>query len=93
LEWDDENKWLVNISCPHDVNEPETCILRCCRDLESMPEEARAEWDRANYREFCIGYETGEQPPCLENHLKLETLARAVKLGAGIGVALYEPRH
>lgn len=93
LDWEDGNKWFLNISCPHDVDDPETCILRCCADLESMPEGARAEWDGANFREFFIGYETGEQPSCFENHLKAETVAVAAKLGAGIGIALYACRE
>ncbi|RBP46369.1 hypothetical protein DES53_102760 [Roseimicrobium gellanilyticum] len=91
-DWDDEHKWFLNISCPHDVDAPETCILRCCEDIESTPEGAKAEWNGANYREFFIGYETGKHPFCSENHLKPETVARAAGLRAGIGIALYPRR-
>jgi hypothetical protein len=89
---DDGNKWHLNVSCPYVVDEPDTCILRCCADLESLTEGAKEEWRQANFREFSIGYETGERPFCFENHIGADTLGRAARLGAGIGIVLYAAR-
>ncbi|QIF02813.1 hypothetical protein [Roseimicrobium sp. ORNL1] len=92
-DWNAGNLWLLNIGCPRDFDEPEPCIIKYCEDLESIPTEARAEWAGANFREFSIGYETGGQPTCFEQHLKPETLARVVGLGLGIGIVLYPIKH
>lgn len=88
-DWNDGNKWLLNISCPRDFGEPEPCILKYCEDLESMDIGVRTQLAQASIREFSIGYETGVQPPCFEQHLKPDTLTRAASLGLGIGIVLY----
>ncbi|MDX1679838.1 MAG: hypothetical protein R3242_03810, partial [Akkermansiaceae bacterium] len=88
-DWDGENKWYLNISCPCDYDEAESCIKKYCEDLSTMPEDAKIEWDQARYREFSIGYNVGVEPRCFENHISQETIARAAALGAGIGISLY----
>ena len=89
LDWNDENKWYLNISGPFDFVNPDLCIQRYCDDLQALPDDAKAEWDQARFREFFIGYHVGEQPPCFTNHLAAPTVARATALNAGIGIALY----
>lgn len=91
-EWNDGNRWCLNISCPRDFDGPEPCILKYCEDLEAMDTGARTQLAQANVREFSIGYEAGEQPSCLEQHLQPETLARVTGLGAGVGIVLYPAR-
>ena len=88
-DWNDGNKWYLNISCPRDFGDAESCIQQYCDDLSALPYPARVEWGQARFREFFIGYHVGVDPHCFENHLSQETVARAARLGAGIGIALY----
>lgn len=89
LDGIDGHKWCLNISCPRDYGEAESCIRQYCRDLAALPDEARKEWEQARYREFFIGYHVGREPRCFENHLSADTVATVSDLGAGIGIALY----
>lgn len=91
-DWDDGNKWHLNISCPYVFDQPDTCVLRCCADLDSLPEDAKVDWRLANFRAFSIGYESGEQPLCFESHIGVDTIQQPARLGAGIGIALYAVR-
>ena len=88
-DWNDGNRWYLNVSCPRDFGEAEACIDQYCEDLSRLPAEARSEWELARYREFFIGYHVGLAPPCYDNHPSAGTIAKVAGLGAGIGIALY----
>ena len=90
-DWNDGNKWYLNISCPGDFDfeSPDLCIQRYCDDLSALPDDAKVEWQQARFREFFVGYHVGEEPKCFTNHLAATTIARSSELNAGIGIALY----
>jgi hypothetical protein len=88
-EWNDDSKWYLNISCPRDFENADQCVEQYCNDLEQLPEDAKAEWDQARFREFSVGYHVAGAPRCFENHLLETTIQRVSKLRAGIGITLY----
>jgi len=88
-EWDDDNKWYLNISCPCDFENADQCIDQYCADLEELTDHAKAEWDQASFREFSVGYHVAGEPSCFENHLSEKTIRRVTNLRAGIGISLY----
>jgi hypothetical protein len=88
-EWNDDSRWYLNISCPRDFENADQCIEQYCNDLEQLPDDAKAEWEQARFREFSIGYHVAGAPRCFENHLSETTIQRVSKLGAGIGITLY----
>ena len=91
-EWNKQHKWHVCISLmPHD--DAESCIYQFCKDLESFPQDARDEWDRAATKEFFIGYDIGDQPHCYAEHLSSKVIQLVASLGGGIGLALYPARN
>ncbi len=89
LDWNDENMWYLNISCPRAFENPDLCIRKYCEHLSSLPDEAKEEWERANFREFFVGYHTGGEPQCFTSHMTGDTVIMASRLNAGIGIALY----
>ncbi len=89
LDCSDGNKWHLSISCPRAFENPDLCIREYCEHLSSFPDEAKEEWKKAAFRKFSIGYHTGEEPQCFENHVRGDTVIRASRLHAGIGIALY----
>jgi hypothetical protein len=88
-DWNDGNKWYLNISCPRDFDHPDLCIRKYCEDLSSLPDEAKEEWEHATFREISIGYHTGAEPRCFESHVSGDTVIMASQLHAGIGIVMY----
>jgi hypothetical protein len=68
---------------------PEETIRHLCQQLAALSGLPRQQWDAANFREFYIGYELGDEPFCYQEHLSRETLLAVTSIGAGIGYALY----
>jgi hypothetical protein len=88
-EWNEGDKWYLNISCPHDFDTPESCILKYCEDLAELPSEALTEWESANFKELFIGYSTGTSPHCVQHHIPLATISTLSSHGLGLGIAIY----
>ena len=70
---------------------PDTAIQRKCSEFERVPPAVRDQWNRAAFRQFFIGYSTGDEPFCFVQEVSAQTLSAAAALGAGIGWALYVP--
>jgi hypothetical protein len=87
--WEGKSGWYLNISCPHECKDPGASIQACCRDIMRLSPEATRQWESASFREFFIGYSTGEEPRCYEDHIDEPTVSKVAQAGAGIGVALY----
>ncbi|GDY23564.1 hypothetical protein LBMAG56_49110 [Verrucomicrobiota bacterium] len=71
---------------------PDETIRRLCQQIADLPGPPRQQWDAAGFREFFLGYETGDEPFCYDEHLSHETLLAVTSVGAGIGFALYACR-
>lgn len=69
----------------------ETTIACLCGLVESLPEEARALWDRCILRTFDIGYEGGDTPSSFRSIIHPLTLRRVADLGATLVVTIYPP--
>lgn len=66
-------------------------IRDICGGIPDWPDEVRAEWDAAAFRQFFVGYEIGTDPAAFTDHFEPATLALAAGFGAGIGLAIYPP--
>lgn len=68
---------------------PDAAIQQICSEFEHAPPAVRDQWDRASFRQFFIGYSTGDEPFCFVQEVSAKTLSATASLGAGIGWALY----
>lgn len=68
--------------------DPDQAIRNVCKLIAALPKPVRRQWDAASFREFCLGYEVGDQFS-KASHFSREALSQAVAIGAGIGLALY----
>jgi hypothetical protein len=68
---------------------PDAAIARICAEFELWPTSVREQWNMASFRQFFIGYDTGDEPFCFVEEVSAQTLSAAAALGAGIGWALY----
>lgn len=70
-------------------NTPDAAIARICAEFEQWPRDVKDQWRLASFRQFFIGYETGDEPSCFVQEISAQTLSAAASLGAGIGWAIY----
>ncbi|GEM_PF-6316098 len=84
----EDHKWYIYFD-PTPYKDANITIQKMCEMIEGLPSVVRNSWDNAAQREFYAGYEVGETPQCFQEHIDLKTLKACVKVGAGIGYALY----
>ena len=87
LKWD-THKWYVYFA-PLPSKNPDKTIKAICKDISSLPKGVRKEWDKADFREFNIGYHAGEEPFSYLDNISSKTIKKVEKLKAGIGISLY----
>jgi hypothetical protein len=71
---------------------PDAAISQICAGFGQWPPSVRDQWRQAAFRQFFIGYHTGDEPFCFVQEISAQTLSAAAALGAGIGWALYAAR-
>jgi hypothetical protein len=90
LPWDTHRYHIYFDPAPRHT--PEETIRELCQQIAALSGLPRAQWDAADFREFYVGYRTGDEPFCYAEHFSRETLLAVASVGAGIGYALYANR-
>ena len=72
---------------------PDATIAQICAEFKQWPSPVRDQWRLASFRQFFIGYHTGDEPFCFVEEVSAQTLSAAAAIGAGIGWALYAAPH
>jgi hypothetical protein len=70
---------------------PDAAISKICSGFKTWPPTVRDQWQQASFRQFYVGYLTGDEP-WFAQEVSAQTLSAAAALGAGIGWALYPAR-
>ena len=78
---------------PHAGTTPDAAIAQICAEFDQWPSPVRDQWRLASFRQFFIGYHTGDEPFCFVEEVSAQTLSAAAAIGAGIGWALYVAPH
>ncbi len=68
---------------------PETAARELCRAVERLSPGARKIWDRAQRKEFNVGYELSAGVWAVQVTLQPETVRRIVALGATVAFTCY----
>ena len=87
LEWH-THKWFIYFA-PLPSKNPCKTISSICKDINSLPEDIKEEWNKADFREFNIGYYGGEDPHAYLDNISAKTISKVKKLKAGIGISIY----
>ncbi len=85
----EDHNWYIYFA-PESCKNANDTILKLCTMIQSLPPEVKEDWDKAAHREFYAGYQVGDTPNCLSEHLDPATLEAAAAIQAGIGYALYQ---
>jgi hypothetical protein len=84
------HRWHVYFDPLH-YSSADLTIQKLCELLLQLPPQVKKQWEEAGVREFCVGYEIGDEPRDFGDHFSPKTLSMAAQVGAGIGIVLYPP--
>ena len=76
-----------------DEREPENHIAAMLDAIESLPERLHSAWRNCTVREFCIGYDCGDEPRAFQQGLSTTTLRRMSEVGATLRITIYPERY
>lgn len=85
----DDGQWYATLETDEQFNDPEHSIARMLDAIESLPDHARALWDKCTKRDFNIGYDCGVEPWAFSQGLAKHTLRRLAATGASVSITLY----
>lgn len=85
-------KWFIFFA-PLSSGDVDSTIRTLCTEIAGLPEHIRTFWTNATRREFFLGYQSGNDWPCLEDRLSCDTLKLIVGLNAELRIAIYPSSH
>ena len=83
---------VASFETADDAKSAEATILKFCRLLENLSDEARGVWEGCCTRTLDIGFDSGDSPSSLRSVLHPGTVKRVAELGAAITVTIYARR-
>jgi hypothetical protein len=81
--------FLLRLETAKQYDNPDDTICAFCSVLERLSPKGKRAWRSAHKREFDVGYDLVPNQTASQFSLRTETLRRIAKLGATLGVTLY----
>ena len=72
-------------------NDADKLISQFVADVRRLPRVQRKIWDRAEHREFNLGFQSEARPHAYQWRLDPRSVREAASVNAGIGVTVYAP--
>ena len=86
---DDSDQYVGGIQLVGEFDSPDGYLSRFCELIEKFSDEAKATWDDAQSRVFCVAIEAGTSNQHLDLSIDHSGLKRVVDLGAKITISVY----
>lgn len=81
--------WFAGLEVNLMGRNPAATLKAMLKDLEQLPPDLQALWQRCTRREFHLGYESGLEPHCIEHPIGHDLLQRIVALGGSLRMTMY----
>ncbi|MDX1911384.1 MAG: hypothetical protein SFV22_07855 [Saprospiraceae bacterium] len=89
VEPSDTDRNFVRLEHSTQPSDAADAIRRFCEAVETLPPDLADFWQHCPVRQLDIGYESGHEPPCYQETLPADLLARAARCFTGIGMIVY----